>query len=84
MAQFESQHILWIGRRKPSLGVRCCKAASAAGTVAIAGCSGSSEETSDPETDSETNGNKTNDGESERSRKSAGSAERRESDHPAR
>jgi len=44
---------------------RMLQAASAAGTVAIAGCSGSSEETSDPETDSETNGNKTNDGESE-------------------
>lgn len=49
---------------------RMLQAASAAGTVAIAGCSGSSEETSDPGTDSETdgeetNGNKTNDGESE-------------------
>jgi len=44
---------------------RMLQAASAAGTVAIAGCSGSSEETSDPETDSETNRNKTNDGESE-------------------
>lgn len=44
---------------------RMLQAASAAGTVAIAGCSGSSEETSDPGTDSETDGNETNDGDSE-------------------